>query len=119
MNVIKLFNQGSSLPWSKNLKNEIKWVILDDTPVIGDIMDHVGMVQGLMMPQTLTMWDEHAWEKTWSTYHHRISAAGICAKEGEVVGWKSEGFGVKTPAHLQQELSGILKETIVNETRWF
>ncbi len=116
--ITKVFNSGFSRPWMVNLKGEIKWVLLNGNLIIGDINDHIDMVQGVVSPADRDHSGTEAWGKIRSSYGHQVTAAGICNKEGEIVGWKSDGFEVTTPEADRDGLKKIIKKAVLEEDSW-
>ncbi len=98
----------------ENLLNQIKWVLLESNLIIGDFMDHMYMVMEAFHPD---LDFAEAMGKV-DGYRNQIVAAGIATKDGSMISWESSGFRVKTPQHLQEELSSDVRDIIVDELNW-
>ncbi|MEI6810613.1 MAG: hypothetical protein WCK60_01025 [Candidatus Nomurabacteria bacterium] len=114
MKVTKVY-ANSSLPL--NLKKQIKWVLIGDNLIIGNIMDHTVMVMETLNPG-LFQKDPMGGMQQEMEYANQVIAAGIADINGNMVGWESTGFNKTTPDYMKKELSDLIKQIISEETLW-
>lgn len=55
-------------------------------------------------------------EAQWGARNHLVTAAGKMSADGNVTGWKSDGFRVETPIHLREEIAQEVRKIITNQT---
>lgn len=105
---------GEKLEWDRG-DHTFKFVVLqDETLVIGPISEHKSLYA---VHQTLELPIAEAKERVaeledadYPRFGGPVIAAGMVSVDGQITGWKSDGFRIETPEAMRVEIEREIKE---------